>query len=600
MLRSRIQTHLLSLLAVLSLALTGCSETTGRALIPVNVALNGELNPTRIASLEIIVTDDGSELISRKTPYKPDSDGVARLAIYVDIESETEVQVTVRATDGDGDESASGGSDKVRLTPGGKSAPVNVVLYPNSGNDGGTDPDDASVGMDAEPSPVVDGGVKDTMAMPDAAVVINPTPKWSPAVNQEDDGSASSYSPVVAVAPNGDAVVAWVESNAVKTKKYTAATGQWGNIIQVDRRVSPGYVVIGVDGNGRTILVWNLAPDPTLEEDRGVWTSASLDGVNWTAPQPIWKGDTWEGLDMAVSRAGKARLVWEVPSKLNGDNVTTLWTSFFDNSVWSTPAMVAPSTMENSFYAKVAINAQDQGIIAYSQGGVFKESIWTSRFTGASVAAQVLMETLEERAFYPKVFLNGDGRGVLLWTQSTAASGLFARVFNGDAFLSQTQLSIGTSDGIPSAVVDKTGNITVVWASTAGANWNVSSTRLMLGGVWSMPVTLETMNRAGLYTDKDPEPCTGIDAAGNVLAVWRRDESPSNDYTFSVWGARLPVGGQWTAATMVHGIPMLRVLPVACGVSDNGVGVSAFFYRQDNALKLVDQPTYNVFTAIHR
>ena len=594
--------HLLSLLD--AVALTACSEN-GRALVPVNVSLASDLDAGSIASLEILASSGEHPLERRNAVFESDGTGVSRFAIYLDTESEIGVVVSVRALAASGVEVGSGRSAEVRAIPGGTSAAADVVLSASGGqpgDDGGTNPDVRISGNDTMPMQVTDAGVKDSMAIPDApGSVINPDPKWAAAVNQEDDGSASSILPRVAVAPNGDAVVVWTERNRVKSKKYTAATGVWGNVVPIDNRVYPQDAVIGMDGTGRAVVVWTLIPIDTPDADRGLWASTSMDGVNWTAPQSLWKGASWGGLDIAVSKAGKARVVWEAASKdANNANVSTLWTAFFGGTTWSSPAVVKPSTVDEEHTPSVAINAQEQGIIAFSQGGVFAESIWTARFSGASVSTPVLMENSDERAFSPTVAMNGDGRGVLLWTSSSGSSGLIARVFNGDAFLGETPITMGTSDGIPSAVVDKFGNVTVAWASTAGSFWNVNSTRLTLGGVWSEPVPLETVNRAKLRTDTDPEPCVGLDGAGNVMAIWRRDESSTDDYTFSVWGARLPFGGKWTEATKVHSLPMLRVLPVSCGMSDNGVGVAAFNYTEDDALNAVEPPTFNVFTAIFR
>ncbi len=591
--------HLLSLSAAVALILTGCTEN-GRALVPVNVSLANDLEPGSIASLEILASHEDHPIERRDFSFSADVSGVTRLAIYLDIESERDIVIAVRALAASGAEVGSGRSAAVRAIPGGTSNVAEVVLSARSGQpgvDGGVDI--PVTGNDTMLIPVNDAGTKkDTM--PDATVVvINPDPKWAMATNQEDDGSDYSIDPQVAVTPNGDAIVVWTESNKVKSKKYTAATGVWGSVIPIDNRVYPQNAVIGIDGNGRAIVAWAMTPAETAVADRGIWSSTSMDGVNWTAPQPVWKGDSWTGLDIAVSRAGKARIVWDALTKdIDNSNVTTLWSAFFGGSVWSNVAAVMPSVLDDEYTAKVAVNAQDQGIIAFSQGGVFTENIWTARFNGATVAAPVLMETSDDRAFDPLVVLNGEGRGVLLWTTS---GGLFSRVFNGEAFLGQAPVSIGSTAGVPSAVVDKLGTVTAVWASTQGATgWNVHSSRLPLGGVWSEPIGLESMNRARLRTDRDPEPCVGVDATGNVLAVWRRDESATDDYTFSVWGARLPVGGKWSVTTNVHRLPMLRVLPVSCGMSDNGIGVAAFNYQQDEALNAVDLPTWNVFTAIFR
>ncbi len=600
--------RLVGVLALAGLAAAAsCDEPSGKALLQLNVEAASNLSG-QVKTLQVDVSEEGASLASGTLSFSPDTSGVASVGLYVKLSGSHEATVVVRGMTDQGVEIARSNPASVTLEAGKASAVISILLLalsdvaPLDGGSGGAGGGGAGgsggAGQGGAGGQTTDGGVP----LPDGALPVNPV--WGAAVNQEGDLSASSYAPEVAANPvNGDLHVIWAEARAVKTRKFSMATGQWGLVRNLEPRGDCQSTVIGVDASGHAIAAWvqhGSGPDNTLY---GVWTARSDDGEIWSPPQRLWTGPTYGGTDLAVSRTGRARLVFE-ESK---DNINTLFTAYFDGAGWSTARSVMAADNSWDRIGKVAINAEDDGVVVWSQSepnaSSFEESIYSSAFEGATIGPPVLVETNQDRNYEPRVALNPDGRGAIIWdTWANNTSQLWVRGFlTGTGLLDSIKVAEAYTISEPDVAVDTTGNVTAVWSQTeTSKNANVFSSYRPMGGVWSTPMPLETQNRADADGTDNPAPRIGVDSKGDVVAVWRRRESPTDNFTFSVWSAERKAG-TWSTAAKLSGFPNLRVLWPDFAMGDNGRGGSAFIYVIDNAAPAQpDAPTWEVFTVLRR
>lgn len=125
-------------------------------------------------------------------------------------------------------------------------------------------------------------------------------------------GTAASV-PVLGLAPQGPAVLAWpLEDRALRASIATAA-GAWGSASLVKPAsgdVNLGSARTAMDDSGRGIAAW-IQWRPSLENPQ-VWSSRYLPGSGWSAPTPQ-QDETSEiggGLNLAMNGRGNALLLW--------------------------------------------------------------------------------------------------------------------------------------------------------------------------------------------------------------------------------------------------------------------------------------------------
>ena len=85
-------------------------------------------------------------------------------------------------------------------------------------------------------------------------------------------------------------------------------------------------------------------------------------------------------------------------------------------------------------------------------------------------------------------------------------------------------------------VADAAGNVTAVWTEMVGPDTYVRSSYRPVGGTWSPAVDVSGAGPIVIA------PSVGVDAAGNVTAVWQLSGSPGS----FVQTASRPVGGPWS------------------------------------------------------
>lgn len=93
----------------------------------------------------------------------------------------------------------------------------------------------------------------------------------------------------------------------------------------------------------------------------------------------------------------------------------------------------------------------------------------------------------------------------------------------------------------PQIVVDRNGNVTVVWERYAGTKIVLQSVDRPAGGSWTEPVDIGEVNLGAA-----PEPWIAVDWEGNATAVWKQGgviQSAFRPFA-GEWGAPIPISGE--------------------------------------------------------
>jgi hypothetical protein len=167
-----------------------------------------------------------------------------------------------------------------------------------------------------------------------------------------------------------------------------------------------------------------------------------------------------------------------------------------------------------------------------------------SPLAGAAAPAWLAPSDLSEAgqdANFPQVALDPAGNAIVVWTR-----------WNGTNWVVQTTARPVGSDWQPPVALSETGqdaydpelardgagNAVAVWRRWDGSNWVVQAAARPTGGSWQSAVDLSQPGQDADYQD------VGLDAAGNAVAVWRRSDGTNT----IVQAAIRPAAESWQPA----------------------------------------------------
>jgi len=506
---------------------------------------------------------------------------------------------------------------------------------PPDGNDGGTDvpatdtnksdsapPTDADGGADVPAtnsdgnnlesgvSPT-DGPVLDAPATGDSGSTVeagsetSQSPAWQPATNIENDILSRSYEPEIAVEPIAENVyVIWIESTAVKLRRWDRQAGTWGPVRTLQSGGDPYSAWVGTDAAGHIIAAWYQDSQVADTSLPGIWVSQSSDGTSWSPPVKIVSG-TIVDLQLGVARNGVARMAF---SRQTGTDQVGLFTAYYDASSWSvsTDPVLAPDSPHTSQYGyssspQLAISGTGDGVVVFEEyDDAGNTSVGVVNLTGTTRSAPQILDTDTTNDIYYTsrwAAMNANGEGAVVWTQNSDTS-LYLSIYKPAVGWSTPQ-KLADSDDFDDTVVtiDDKDFITAAWVqSIAISGYNVMAMHGKVGGTWSDITPLETDNKASWQdTSEFAYPKLAADAAGNVLAVWKKKV---NDTTFGAYARRLQ-GDTWQPQVQLGQKTGLTAYQPVVAAADSGFGAATFTFV-DPTGETTDPEAYNVEVALCR
>ncbi|MBI5089424.1 MAG: hypothetical protein HZB15_11365, partial [Actinobacteria bacterium] len=264
-----------------------------------------------------------------------------------------------------------------------------------------------------------------------------------------------------------------------------------------------------INGSGDAMAIWRLT-QPT-----GTVIQASFfDGTNWDLSADTLSdfSGSPRGPQISVSPAGAFTIVWYRSQNASTNFVESrqYQTGTYTPALANPPAQITLAT-ENAELSRVV--ADDSGnVTALWQGTISGQTfVRASRFNGTTWSSPANVTP-------SGVTLTNNNDGVVDPTETLA----------------------------PQLAVDGSGNATAVWQQSDGTNTRIYTSRSANGTTWSAPAVLSATNGNALNARVD------ADTAGNVTALWRRIEVSGNrsfsiiqsvhySITSGTWGAVEPL-----------------------------------------------------------
>ncbi|MGD9998598.1 MAG: hypothetical protein AB7L17_03390 [Ilumatobacteraceae bacterium] len=323
---------------------------------------------------------------------------------------------------------------------------------------------------------------------------------WSTPVDLSE-ANADSTLPQVSSDSNGNAVAVWLRASVpdtndvlcdaadqcvVRAAQFDPNTDSWSTPVTLsDPAQNATQADVLINGSGEAMAIWRSTASPS-----GTVIQASLfDGTNWdlTADTLSTNSGSPRGPQISVSPAGEFTIVWyrSLNATTNQVESRQATAGVYTPPLASNPSELPLSTNENAELSRVVadtagnVTALWQGTI----GGTTK--VRASRFNGTTWS-----------------------------TPADVTPTGVALVDDGDAN------TVGPFETLaPQLAVDPAGNATAVWQQTDGGSTRIMTSRSSNGVTWSAPAILSAADGNAL------NPRVDADAAGNVTALWRRFDS---------------------------------------------------------------------------
>jgi hypothetical protein len=200
-----------------------------------------------------------------------------------------------------------------------------------------------------------------------------------------DTGQSVQTAPQLAVAPNGDALAIWTQSNGTRvqvvTNRYSAASAAWGTEQAIDS--APGGdsndAQVGMDVNGNAWAVWTQGSQ--------VLGRRCDAGGSW-ATAVVIDADVSQGSrhpQVAFDANGNAMAVWVVAASLvqNGPLNSLIGASFCPvGGSWGT-TQVLETVAGQSGDPQIVLDATGHGTAIWDKMDAFpgvNTTIWATRF----------------------------------------------------------------------------------------------------------------------------------------------------------------------------------------------------------------------------
>jgi hypothetical protein len=348
-----------------------------------------------------------------------------------------------------------------------------------------------------------------------------PATGWGTAQRIQSDAAREGRGPRVAFKANGDAMVAWMQSDPGATNvwitSFTAATGSWGTATQVNTGTAgASFPVLAIDPGDNAIVVWPEGSSLASFQIK----ARRLAAAGWGAVQSI---DSAAGgasrPEIAMDAGGNATVVW-VQQNATGTGADVWANRFVAGTGWGTATVIETNDRDASNPA-IASDAAGNAMAVWVQADdtnpvTNTSSVYSNRFSAGSWGTATLVKGGAPFAWDGAIAMNASGDAVVVWQEDDGFDGASVWARSYAAGVGGTPRRIDDQVTIlavsPRIGVDAGGNAVSVW-SQGGHLWSNQATP---GTGW------------GIAADIDPgtsgasRPQLAVDATGNAIAVWQR------------------------------------------------------------------------------
>jgi Divergent InlB B-repeat domain len=406
--------------------------------------------------------------------------------------------------------------------------------------------------------------------------------------NVDGTNTFSSANMLTAIGPNGDVMVLWEQSDGIPdgstrkvfSRRYTPSSGWQANIDVPGLSTSSSSValldgVLFMDSTG--IATWvrlnketrrnsastgwatpfTIPPVTVGRADPGSISSAVMDAngnisilisgsdvynIALNAGQSQW--GNWARLDtsgnlvardarVAISSNGTALAVWRESNP--GDSNYSLKSSRYTTTDgWSAPASIETlftNVLVNT--PRIAMDASGNGIALWAQGSDLYYNVYRSGSGWQGAVAVDAGQVGSIGNVAPQIAMTPDGRAVAAWSIGLAT----LRTMQYDPVSGwSTPITVDSYNLEKQLFITDAGQATLVYIppiNQTTANFDVVARSLVLGGVWSAPVLLESA--AGNVKSTS----FVMNRSGQGITVFVQNDIVNSGVRNSLWGALL-------------------------------------------------------------
>ncbi len=374
----------------------------------------------------------------------------------------------------------------------------------------------------------------------------------------------------VAMNDNGDAAAVWIDPAGRVQAAYRPAGGLFGEATPVSAAGSDSQNAhIAIDAAGGVVAIWELS-GPTAVAPRTIQAAVRSPGASSFGPaQPVsTAGDDAREPQLAMDPAGNAVVVWLIGNDVVDAAARPVGGGFIGQDPL-TPAM------ETAKAPAVAMDPAGNAVAVWTD--LNKRVRASMRRAGSSFAAATFPPLAPATVSPSQMFsvanaqvaMNSAGHAVAVWQRNIAAGEVEIHSATSVAGAAFGPVVVASGSGqllsTPQVGLDAAGNTIAVWKRDHGGTFSVqSSFRAGLGGTFAPRADFPPMGPFAV----DTAPQVAMSSSGAVLSVWlgRTD-------TVVVQSIAMPPGGGFGSATTVPGTADANPPRVAIGSDGDGVAV---------------------------
>ncbi len=197
-------------------------------------------------------------------------------------------------------------------------------------------------------------------------------------------------------------------------------------------------------------------------------------------------------------------------------------------AVWTTPQDISAAG-QNASNSQVAVDADGDTVFVWQGSDGTNTRIQTrARSAGGALSPVQTISPAGENASAPQVAVDADGDAVFTWTRFDGAyNRVQARARSAAGTLSAVQTLSPAGRGAFQAevAVDGDGDAVFTWTRFDGANYRIQTRARSAGGTLS---AVQTLSGAGRNAFGVTGPQVAVDADGDAVFIWERDDGTDN------------------------------------------------------------------------
>ncbi len=241
-----------------------------------------------------------------------------------------------------------------------------------------------------------------------------------------------AYEPQVAMDNNGNAIIAWYQSDGVHNQIFKSEYrgGVWTHPGGLSDNISPdaqhAYAPqVAMDNNGNAMIAWHQYDGARNQ----IFKSEYRAGV-WTHPGGLSDNISPDGQDalfpqVAMDSIGNAILVWQQ----SDGSQNQIFKSEYRGGVWTHPSGLSDNISPDGQHAgipQVAMDNNGNAVIAWQQSDGSQTQIFKSEYRGGVWAHPGgLSDNISpdgQNAVEPQVTMDNNGNAIIVWNQFDGTS----------------------------------------------------------------------------------------------------------------------------------------------------------------------------------